>query len=30
MMIHAQTVRDDQLERMAPLGIIASILSCLS
>ncbi len=28
VMIHAQTVRDDQLERMAPLGMIASIFSC--
>nr|WP_281065036.1 amidohydrolase [Brachybacterium sacelli] len=27
VMIHAQTVRDDQLERMAPLGMIASIFS---
>jgi predicted amidohydrolase YtcJ len=26
-MIHAQTVRDDQLERMAPLGMIASMFS---
>lgn len=28
VMIHAQTVRDDQLDRMAPLGMIASIFSC--
>jgi predicted amidohydrolase YtcJ len=28
VMIHAQTVRDDQLARMAPLGMIASIFSC--
>lgn len=28
VIIHAQTVRDDQLERMAPLGMIASIFSC--
>ncbi|UQN28099.1 amidohydrolase [Brachybacterium kimchii] len=27
VMIHAQTVRDDQLDRMAPLGMIASIFS---
>ncbi|MGP5365359.1 amidohydrolase [Brachybacterium tyrofermentans] len=27
VMIHAQTVRDDQLERMAQLGMIASIFS---
>ncbi|PCC30945.1 hypothetical protein CIK81_16405 [Brachybacterium sp. JB7] len=26
-MIHAQTVRDDQLDRMAPVGMIASIFS---
>ena len=28
VMIHAQTVRDDQLERIASLGMIASIFSC--
>ena len=27
VIIHAQTVRDDQLDRMAPLGMIASIFS---
>ncbi|WP_255411096.1 amidohydrolase family protein [Brachybacterium sp. JB7] len=27
VMIHAQTVRDDQLDRMAPVGMIASIFS---
>ncbi|PWH06446.1 amidohydrolase [Brachybacterium endophyticum] len=30
VMIHAQTVRDDQLDRMAELGMIASIFSCHS
>lgn len=30
VMIHAQTVRDDQLERMASLGMVASIFSCHS
>lgn len=28
VMVHAQTVRDDQLERMEPLGMTASIFSC--